>query len=152
VLNPVPRWAVWTTFSLALIGLAISSYLTYTHFQPMALVCSDTGAINCAFVTSSPQSYFLGIPVAMLGLAQYVVMVILCSPFGYSRAQRWIHIARFVLAAIGVCFVLWLISAEILILGKYCLWCSGVHLVSIALLIVLTRVSPAQLGWLRPSE
>ena len=142
MVNPVSRWAVWTTFALALAGLAISSYLTYTHFQPTALVCSDTGAINCAFVTSSAQSYFIGIPVAILGVAQYVVLVVLCSPWAWARAERWIHLARFAVAGIGVLFVLWLIAAEVLILGKYCLWCSGVHLVSFALLIVLTRVNP----------
>jgi uncharacterized membrane protein len=152
MLNPVPRWAVWTTFALSLAGLAISAYLTYTHFQPAALVCSDTGAINCAYVTTSAESYFLGVPVAMLGLAQYLVMATLCSPWIWRRSERWIHVARFALAGIAMCFVLWLISAEVLILGKYCLWCSGVHLVSFALLIVLTRVSPRQLGWVSAPE
>jgi uncharacterized membrane protein len=146
--EPVPRWAVATTFALSLVGLAISTYLTVAHFGGSSiLVCSDSGLVNCAEVTTSAQSYFLGIPVAVLGLGQYVVMTGLNSPWGWRRPQRWVHLARFILAGVGVLFILWLISAELLIIGHICLWCTAVHLVTIALLIVLTRVSPPQLGW-----
>jgi uncharacterized membrane protein len=48
-----------------------------------------------------------------------------------------------------MCFVLWLISAELLIIDNICLYCTGVHIVTFALLVVLSRVSPAQLGWNR---
>jgi uncharacterized membrane protein len=56
-------------------------------------------------------------------------------------------VARFVLAIAAMCFVLWLIFAEVIIIGSICEYCTGVHLVTFALLVVLTRVSPAQLGW-----
>ena len=46
----------------------------------LALVCSDTGAINCTKVTTSPQSVIFGIPVAVLGLAYFVPMIALCLP------------------------------------------------------------------------
>jgi uncharacterized membrane protein len=42
-----------------------------------------------------------------------------------------------------------LIYAEVEIIGAICLYCTGVHVVTFALLIVLTIVSPAQLGWNR---
>jgi uncharacterized membrane protein len=48
-----------------------------------------------------------------------------------------------------MCFVLWLIYAEVEIIGSLCLYCSGVHIVTFTLLIVLTIVSPKQLGWAR---
>jgi uncharacterized membrane protein len=48
-----------------------------------------------------------------------------------------------------MCFVLWLVTAEFVIIDNICLYCTGVHIVTFALLIVLTRVSPAQLGWVR---
>jgi uncharacterized membrane protein len=50
------------------------------------------------------------------------------------------------LAVAGLLFVFWLIAAEILIIGHVCLWCTGVHVVMIALVLVLTRATPAQLG------
>jgi len=42
---------------------------------------------------------------------------------------------------------LWLIYAEIEIIGSICLYCTAVHITTFALLIVLTVVCPAQLGW-----
>jgi uncharacterized membrane protein len=143
----VPRWAQITTLLLSLLGLGLSIYLTITHFDKQLLVCSSTGAIDCAKVTTSAQSRFLGIPVAFLGLANYVVMTGLNSPWAWRARARWIHVARFVLAIVSMCFALWLIYAEIEIIGSICLYCTAVHITTFALLIVLTVVCPAQLGW-----
>ena|SRR3974390_889044 len=153
-MEPVARWAVVSTFLLSLAGLGISIYLTLEHFDPGAvkLVCSDTGPINCGLVTTSAQSYFLGIPVAVLGLVQYVTMSVLNSPWGWSRPQKWVHVGRFALAAVGFGFIVWLVAAETLIIHAYCLWCSAVHLITLAILIILTRVSPTQLGWVSSRE
>jgi uncharacterized membrane protein len=46
-------------------------------------------------------------------------------------------------------FVLWLLSAELLIINNFCYYCTGVHIVIFALLIVMSRVCPTQLGWSR---
>jgi uncharacterized membrane protein len=143
----VPRWAQIATLLLSLLGLGLSIYLTITHFDKQLLVCSSTGAIDCAKVTTSAQSRFLGIPVAFLGLANYVVMTGLNSPWAWRARVRWIHVARFVLAIVSMCFALWLIYAEIEIIGAICLYCTAVHVTTFALLIVLTVVCPAQLGW-----
>ena len=149
VLNEVSRVARYSTWALSLVGLAISSYLLVIHFQPQLLVCSGSGVVDCAAVTTSAQSYFLGIPVAALGVAQYVAMVIINSPWGWRSSWRWLAIARLGLGVIGMGFVLWLISAELLIIDHICLWCSGVHLVTFALFVILVRVCPAQVGWTR---
>jgi uncharacterized membrane protein len=148
-LQSVPRWAVYTTFLLSLIGLGLSIYLTITHFDKQLLACSGTGFVDCSKVTTSAQSRFLGVPVAFLGLANYVVMTALNSPWGWRVQAYWLHVVRFVLAIGAMCFVLWLISAELLIIDNICLYCTGVHIVTFALLVVLSRVSPAQLGWNR---
>jgi len=143
----VPRWAEFATLLLSLIGLGLSIYLTITHFSPQALVCTDTGVINCAKVTTSPQSYVFGIPVAILGLATYTVLTALNSPWAWHAKKRWVHVARFDLVVLSMCFVLWLIYAEVILIGSICLYCTGVHLTTFLLLIVLTMVSPTQLGW-----
>jgi len=148
-LGRVPSWAIPTTFALSLIGLALSTYLTITHFEPQDLFCSGHSFINCAAVTTSAQSRFLGIPVAFLGLGTYVVMTVLNSPWMWRAKNYWIHVARFVISIISMAFVLWLLTAELVIIDNLCLYCTGVHIVTFSLLIVLTRVSPAQLGWTR---
>ena len=152
--QPVPRWAVTTTFVLSLIGLGLSIFLTISHFDHTVIInsCSTGGGtINCLAVTTSPQSYFLGIPVAILGLATYVVLTVLNSPWGWRASNYWLHVARFVIVMVSMCFVLWLLYAELIIIDHICEYCSAVHVVTFAMLIVLTMVSPTQLGWTRSS-
>ena len=145
----VPRWAEVVTLVLSVIGLGLSIYLTITHFQPQALVCSSTGVIDCAKVTTSAQSEILGIPVAILGLANFTVLTALNTPWAWHSTWRWLHVTRFVLVILSMCFVLWLIYAEVIIIGSICLYCTGVHLTTFILLIVMTSVAPTQLGWTR---
>ena len=76
-------------------------------------------------------------------------MSILNSPLVWRRPERWLDIFRPTLSVVGVLFAVWLVAAEILIIDHVCLWCTAVHLVTFALLIILTRVTPAQLGWLQ---
>ena len=150
--QPVPRWAIITTFVLSLIGLGLSIFLTISHFDHAVIInsCSTGGGtINCLAVTTSSQSYFLGIPVAILGLATYVVMTALNSPWGWRATNYWLHVARFVIVIVSMFFVFWLLYAELIIINHICEYCTGVHIVTFALLIVLTRVSPAQLGWVK---
>ncbi|HEY1826325.1 MAG TPA: vitamin K epoxide reductase family protein [Acidimicrobiales bacterium] len=143
----IPRWAVITTFALSLLGLGLSIYLTIEHFQPVFQGCVANSVIDCQKVTTSGPSHFLGVPVAFLGLGNYVVMSALTSPWAWRARERWIHVARFILAIVSMGFVLWLVYAEVEIIDAICLYCTGVHVVTFALLLVLTRVSPEQLGW-----
>jgi uncharacterized membrane protein len=146
----VPRWAEVVTFVLSLIGLGLSIYLTIAHFQgAQILACSNSGFIDCAKVTTSAQSSFLGMPVAILGLANYTAMAVLNSPWAWHTRWRWLHVTRFILAIGSMCFVLWLLYAEFIIINSICLYCSAVHVTTFLLLIVLTIVSPTQLGWTR---
>jgi uncharacterized membrane protein len=149
----VPRWAVVWTFVLSLIGLGLSVYLTIAHYNgAQILACPTTGALNCALVTTSPQSYFLGMPVAVLGLGDFAVLTALNSPWAWRATSYWVHLARFVIVVGSMLFVLWLVYAELIILNHICEYCTGVHVVTFALLIVLTMVSPTQLGWTRSSS
>ena len=102
---PAPSWVTWVTLALSLVGLALATYLTITHFDPRVLACSGHGLVNCGAVTTSPQSAFLGIPVAFLGLAQYVAMATLCSPWAWRSRRREVHVVTFALFACTVATV-----------------------------------------------
>jgi uncharacterized membrane protein len=146
---PATRWVGVAAFALSVIGIGISTYMTIAHFtEASILACSGAGELSCTAVTTSPQSRVFGIPVVLLGLGFFVVMSILTSPPIWRHSERWLALARSVLAVSGMIFVLWLVAAELLIIGHICLWCTGVHLVMTALLLVLTRATPAQMGFL----
>ncbi|HEY7401800.1 MAG TPA: vitamin K epoxide reductase family protein [Actinomycetota bacterium] len=140
-----PRWVVRSSFVLAIAALAVSVYLTIAHFtSPNILACSASGAINCERVTTSAQSRFLGVPVAVLGLVWSVGIVALCSPSAWDSHALWIRGARTSLVSVGIVFVLWLVYAELLVIRAICLWCTAMHLLTFALfvLVVLFGWSP----------
>lgn len=139
-----PRWVSRACLGLALAALAISTYLTIAHYSsPQVLACGENGVVDCALVTSSPQSSFLGIPVALLGLLWSAAVVALCLPLAWRARQRWVHIARYLLVVGGMAFVVWLVYAELFIIRKICLWCTVVHLITFALFVlVLLFASP----------
>jgi len=139
-------WLQLTTFVLALAGLGVSIYLTIAHFtESMLLGCSESGLVNCTKVTTSAQSYVFGIPVAVLGLAFYVFAAAVMSPWAWRAARREIHLLRIASLVVGIGFVLYLIYAELLIIGSICLYCTSVHVITFVL-FVLTMVAVAVWG------
>lgn len=133
-----PRWAVFGSLLTAAAGLGVSIYLTVAHYTAtVTLACPQTATVNCEKVTSSPQSVFLGLPVAVLGVAYFAVMLLLCSPAAWRVSGpgplgrlRWLR----PLAALGgVGFVAWLVYAELFVINAICLWCTTVHVLTLIL-------------------
>jgi uncharacterized membrane protein len=131
---------VRSSLGLAIAAVAVSAYLAIAHLtSPDVLACSASGTIDCARVTTSAQSRFLGIPVAFLGLGWSIAMVGLCVPVAWRARARWVGVARLALVSVGMAFVLWLVYAELFVIGAVCLWCTVVHVLTFGLfaLIVL---------------
>lgn len=139
-------WLQVSTFVLALAGLGVSVYLTIAHFTESALLgCSESGLVNCTKVTTSPQSYVFGIPVAVLGLAFYVFAVAAMSPWAWRAQRREVHLLRLASVVVSIGFVLYLIYAELFIIGSICLYCTSVHAITFVL-FVLTAFAAAAWG------
>jgi uncharacterized membrane protein len=143
---PTLRWQPLASLLLSVYGLGASIYLTITHFEPKALECVHSATFNCEKVTQSPQSEIVGIPVAMLGLAFFVPMLVLCLPVMWRSAQRWVHLARLALSVTGVGMIIYLISAELFVIKAICLWCSSVHIATLLLFIIIATASPIVLA------
>jgi uncharacterized membrane protein len=131
----VQRWVPPVSLVLSLLGLAVSVYLTVEHYtSSTTLACPDTGALNCLKVTTSEQSAFLGIPVAVLGLVYFAVMTGLSLLWRSPR--REVRLGRLAFTAVGVLFVAWLVYAELFTLDAICLWCTAVHVLAVGLFAV----------------
>lgn len=120
----------------AALGLATSAYLTIAHYtSPGVLACSASGLVNCEQVTTSRESSFLGIPVAVLGAVWFATILLMSTP------RRWdvpgLYRARIVWAVVGVAFALWLVYAELVVIGAICLWCSVAHLCALGVFLVV---------------
>jgi uncharacterized membrane protein len=118
---------------IAVLGLAISTYLTIEHFTSSSLLaCPESATINCQKVTTSKWSHIAGIPVAVLGLVYFVVMVaLLLPPVWRSRNLDPVRIAA---AAAGVAMALYLLWIELFRVDAICLWCTAVHVCTVLLL------------------
>jgi uncharacterized membrane protein len=145
-----PTWFGWTTFVLAILGLGISVYETYAHYNGSKLLGCPTGhgTFNCtAVITSSQSMVFNVIPVAVLGLAFYVVAVPLFSPWAWRLRwrDRQIGLLRLLSVILGMGFVMYLIYAEVYQIGQVCEYCTGVHIVTF-LLFCMTVIAAALWG------
>lgn len=119
---------------MSLIGLAISGYLTAVHYSSsVTLACSSGGTINCEKVTSSPESMLLGRPVAVWGALYFVIVTAICLPWAWSSPSRELRIARILLMLAGIGFALRLVYAELFQINAICLWCTAVHIDTLAL-------------------
>src|SRR5262245_5352080 len=128
------RWITLSSLALALFGLGVAGYLGYEHHTAATtLSCPDTGVINCLKVTTSTYSRFLGLPVSDLGVAYFAAMVLLCLPSSWASPNVLVRRARLATSALGVQFVLYLLWAELFQLDAICLWCTTVHVITVAL-------------------
>jgi uncharacterized membrane protein len=129
------RFGVTNTV-LAILGVAVSIYLTWAHYTSAKnLACSDKGTINCLKVTTSSYSKQFGIPLAVLGLAFFVVTLAFQNPWAWRSTSRLIRRARMAVATGGAVMVLWLLWVELFKLDAICLYCSAVHVLSVILFI-----------------
>jgi uncharacterized membrane protein len=135
----VPAWVRWTSLALSLAGLGVSIYLTIAHYTSSGILsCPDKGFVDCAKVTTSSQSMVFGVfPVAVLGLAFYVFMVAVNSPWGWRFQVPLVWWARIGSIVVGIGFVLYLVYAEIIQIGNICLWCTSVHVITFLLFALL---------------
>jgi len=134
-------WLPLTVLVLSLYGLGASIYLTIAHYDTsIRLACSDNGLVNCQAVTTSAQSVVFGIfPVAVLGLAFYVFMVVVNSPWGWrlSDAQPIVRRSRLWSVVVGMGFVIYLIYAELIQINAICLWCTSVHVATFLIFVLV---------------
>jgi uncharacterized membrane protein len=134
-----PAWFQVPAWLLTLAGLGISVYLTITHYDEGALVCSATSTIDCHAVTTSEYSSLLGIPMPLLGLAFFIGFGALLTPWALRSAWAPLRWGRVAGVSVGVLMVVYLVTVELAVLHKICLWCTGVHAVTVVLfLLVLT--------------
>jgi uncharacterized membrane protein len=73
-------------------------------------------------------------------------MGVLCLPVAWRTARAWIHLLRLFGAVIGIGSVIYLVAIELFTIRKICLWCSGIHLITLALFVIVVTSTPTVLG------
>ena len=145
----LPRTMGWLPFSclaLSVLGLLDAGYQTYTHFSNTGLVGCSAKGDSCVVVQTSSYAWVFGIPVAVLGLAFFVFMVVINSPQAWRTKNPWIPRLRLAAVVVGMLFVLYLIYNELIRIGQVCEYCTSVHIITFILfaLIVYQATAPAK--------
>lgn len=138
------RWRPIVTTLLCVVGLGLGAFLTYGHYFDQKAITNSCvlsgfggGLVNCGLVTTSAESVIFGLPVAVYGLAYFVVMLGLCLPVAWRSPSALIAKGRVTLNIAGIGFVLYLVGVEFIELHHICLYCTFVHLVQFILFIVV---------------
>lgn len=126
---------------VALIGLGISSFLTIVHYDGQPLVCTVNSFINCDTVTHSPESLVWGtsIPITVPGMIWFLVSGGLAVWAFFGREPRWLAPAQLVWSVLALLFVLYLVYSEVVIIHQLCEWCTAVHVLILATLLLCVR-------------
>ena len=121
-----------TLLALAVLGVLISAYLTWTHFAGLTPVCTGSGE-GCQTVQSSRYASVLGIPVALLGLIAYGGLI-------FSTAlwrETGIYLGLLI-SLVGTLFSAYLTYLEIFVIGALCQWCLASAAIMLAALVCAT--------------
>ena len=107
---------------LALLGIGISGYLSYTHWTHSTVVC--TGFHSCDYVQQSDYATLGGLPIAFLGLLLYAgILAGALVARGGTAPASLAGLAVFTLALAGALYSAYLTYVELFVLHAVCLWC-----------------------------
>ncbi len=100
---------------LSLVGAGIAAYLVFVRYTGGTLACTTGG---CETVQSSEYAEVLGVPVAVIGLAGY--LLILAS----ALVPREVGAAAgAALALAGISFSVYLVYVQVALIDAICQWC-----------------------------
>jgi uncharacterized membrane protein len=126
---------------LALAGIGVSGYLTWTHLTNQAVACGQSP--DCDIVQQSAYSEVAGVPVALFGLLAYVALAGLA--FAYGRLSEalaeYVPLGLFGISLAGVLYSAYLTYLELFVIRAICRWCVA----SAAILTLILVLSALEL-------
>jgi uncharacterized membrane protein len=117
--------------ALAIVGVAISTYLTITHWTDRPVICAGLG--SCATVQSSEYARVAGVPVALLGLGMYVAVAV-GGMMAVTRPTA--ALAVFGISLAGALYSGYLTWLELAVIDAICLWCVASALIVSAIAVL----------------
>jgi uncharacterized membrane protein/thiol-disulfide isomerase/thioredoxin len=142
------RGALSLVFLLAVVGLAVATYLAHVETTGVRAVCGPIGDCN-AVQQSSYARLFGAVPIGIVGLVGFgaVLLVWGVVVVARSRTSDLARVALGVGAIAGVAFSVYLTFLEPFVIGAVCAWCLASAAVATGL--VWVTAGPAATAWRR---
>ncbi len=136
-----PDRSAFAVTVLGLAGMLVAVYLTIAHYGVTSLACQANSLIDCEAVTTSSYSLVPGttIPVSIPGLLWSVVVVaagLALLRGADGTGARRLEIGLLAWAGVALLGVLYFVRAEIVVIGRLCLWCTVFHLIVLVVLLL----------------
>ena len=123
----------WVLLALAIIGVTASSLALREKYRPYGeSPCDINERWDCGIVNHSPYAEIHGVPVAVIGIAGYLILGIL----SLRRAYRLMLAG----ALAGLAFSIYLAHIEDRVLGVWCIYCA-ISLGTISLITLLLVIA-----------
>ena len=125
----------WPLFVLALIGMALSGYLTFTAWSGKTVAFCTEGA-GCDVVLNSRWSTLFGMPTSFWGFLTYALLAAVAWNRYADNQWRW----AWVISLFGLLYSLYLTSISFFVLQAACQYC----LTSLGLMTVIFALTTFQ--------
>lgn len=144
--QPLPFAVYYYTVAfLALVGLAVSLYLSYSHFRVYTDIgyksfCAISKAINCDTVSESSYSIFWRLPVPVWGIVGYVFFFLfLLITENRDAEHQHLWTLLFLIAAAFTIYSIVLAGISTFYIHSYCILCMVLYAANL-LLLFYTRM------------
>jgi uncharacterized membrane protein len=129
----------WASIIIALVGLAVSVYMTIFKLTDNSTMCLGSG--GCSTINDSRYSEIYGIPVAAVGVGGYlaILAILALEVKGGSFFERNATLVTFGMALTGFLFTLYLVYLEIFVIKALCPFCVTSQ-VAMTILFILTVI------------
>ena len=141
---------IWLAFLTTLVGFGFFVYLTLHHYQlhygfgAGTALCNLNSAVNCDSISASSYSELSGIPMAVLGLASHLVLLILLLGLAVGWADDVHRVSRltFYLGSANLLVSLIMAVISFALLKTLCLFCTGTYITALLLFFFLLKGLP----------
>jgi uncharacterized membrane protein len=129
---------------IAVVGLAIASYLTVTKLAGGSPICGPLQ--GCETVDASAYSSILGIPTAAFGIL-YSLTILVATATWWRGGDRRFLLAAYAVSLAGVVVEAFFVYLQVAVIHAVCVWCAAYGLTVVAgfaaNIIALRRPAPA---------
>lgn len=136
--EPVDMANTWIIPVFAVVGLGVAGYLAYIEITHVEAICGPVG--DCNAVQSSPYAQIFGIPIALLGIINYLVVLVLWAMYKFT-GQPLTNLSLLGLLALtflGTLFSIYLTLLEIFVINAVCIWCISSAIITTLLMLFVT--------------